>query len=111
MVFWKILSFQISFSCKREQLGWRGSILSSPCKDHMETSLAIYMAAAKPLLRFSVHCWAGEDFEEECGEGEGSLESTKHPVAIPHGLGETWAREALFSLHLKQPLQKQCFCL
>lgn len=33
-------------------------------------------SAAKPLLRFSVHFWAEEDFEDGCGRGEGILQGT-----------------------------------
>lgn len=88
MVFWKILSFQILFSCKKEQLGWRQSILShSLQRSHGNKPCYLDdMAAAKPLLRFSEHCWAEEDFEEECGKGEGSFESTITLLAC-----HTWA--------------------
>lgn len=102
MVFWKILSFQILFSCKKEQLGWRQSILShSLQRSHGNKPCYLDdMAAAKPLLRFSEHCWAEEDFEEECGKGEGSFESTNHPAGLSHTGCERPGQEKPFSFSI-----------
>lgn len=55
--------------CQKEQLGWRETISPRPLqRPHgNKPGYLDSMSAAKPLLRFLVHFWAEEDFEEGCG--------------------------------------------
>lgn len=76
--FFFFFSSQIFCPCQKEQLGWRQTIpphsLQRP--RGKKPGYLDSLSAAKPLLKFLVHFWAEEDFEKECGRGEGSLEGT-----------------------------------